>query len=321
MTIAAAFWPRDHSALPPNVSRFFEVEPGTQILAKCNWQLEPRRAPALVIVHGLEGSSESDYARGIAVRAFAAGFNVLRMNQRNCGGTENLTPTLYNSGLSNDFRAVLMELIQQDDLSEIFFAGHSMGGNLILKMAGELGLLAPPQLRGIVAVGPSLDLAKCVDSCGLPRNWLYQWHFVSSLKRRMRRKQALYPGTFKLDGLDRIRTLREFDDAITAPSCGYADAADYYHRASALRVVDRIRVPTLIIAAKDDPLVPVESYSEPAIAGNSNILVLLADHGGHCAFISNDSRERHWAEARVVEFCREIHLQTEPNLPVSQAKG
>jgi predicted alpha/beta-fold hydrolase len=321
MTVAAVFWPRNHKRLPPPVPRLFEVEPGTRILAKCNWQPDPTRAPALVIVHGLEGDSESNYLLGIADRAFAVGFNVLRMNQRNCGGTEKLTPTLYNSGLSNDYRAVLNELIERDGLTEIFLAGYSMGGNLALKMAGELGEHPPPQLLGIVAVGPALDLARCVDACALPRNRIYERHFVRSLRRRMRRKNLLYPGVFKLDGLDSVRTLREFDDKITAPNCGYLSAADYYDRASAIRVVDRITVPTLIITSKDDTLVPYQSSLEPAVAGNPHIRVIIPDHGGHCSFISNDPAERHWAEARVVEFCSELHAQTKSIPPVSQATG
>lgn len=321
MTIAAAFWPRNHKLLPQSVSRLFEVEPGTRILAKCNWQPGPHRAPTLVIVHGLEGSSESDYMKGIAARAFSEGFNVLRVNQRNCGGTEELTPTLYNSGLSADYRVVLMELIERDGLSEVFFAGYSMGGNLVLKMAGEMGDQAPPHLRGIAVVGPALDLARCVDACGLPRNRLYQWHFVSRLKSRMRRKILLYPGQFKLDGLDRVGTLRDFDDTITAPNCGYLSAADYYDRASAMRVIGRISVPALIITSKDDPLVPYQSFLDPAVAGNPHIRVITADHGGHCSFISADPAERHWAEARVVEFCSELRVQTRANPLASQVTG
>lgn len=321
MTLAAAFWPRNHRALPIATNRLFEVEPGTQILAKCHWQSDPRSAPTIAVVHGLEGSSESDYMLGIADRAFAAGFNTLRLNQRNCGGTETLTPTLYNSGLSGDFRAVMMELIEQDKLPAIFFAGYSMGGNLVLKMAGELGDNAPPQLRGICAVCPALDLARCVDACGLPRNSIYRWHFVRSLKDRMRRKDKLYPRQLKLTGLDRVRTLREFDDVVTAPNSGYRDAADYYDRASALRVVARIRVPTLILTAKDDPLVPPESSADPAVTGNPNIRVFAPDHGGHCSFISSDPKERHWAEARIVEYCQEI-LAREPLIPrASQVTG
>ena len=182
---------------------------------------------------------------GLAERAFAAGWNAVRLNQRNCGGTESLTPTLYNSGLSGDYRAVLFELIEQDSLPEIFFAGYSMGGNLVLKMAGELAGAAPRQLRGVAAVCPSLDLAACADAVALPGNFVYQSHFVSSLKDRMRRKAKLFPGKFDLGRMARVRTLREFDDVITAAYCGFRDAADYYAQSSALRVAGEIRVPAL----------------------------------------------------------------------------
>ena len=304
MTLTGALLPRHAPGLPPANDRLFEVEPGTQLLARCHWQREPRRSPTLALVHGLEGSSESGYIRTLAAQAFAASFNVLRINQRNCGGTERLTATLYNSGLSADFRAVLLELIERDRLKRIFFAGYSMGGNLILKMAGELGAAAPRELRGICAVCPTLDLAACVDAIERPENWLYQFRFVRDLKSRMRRKAKLFPGQFELNSLSRVRTLREFDDAITAPCSGYRSATDYYEQASAMRVVHRIAVPTLILTSKDDPVVPFESFGASEIAGNPQIRVAATEFGGHCAFISRtNGPERYWAEARVLEFC------------------
>jgi uncharacterized protein len=304
MTLAGVLLPRRTPRLPPATDRLFEVEPGTQLLARCHWQREPRRSPTLAHLHGLEGSSESGYIRTLAAQAFGAGFNVLRINQRNCGGTERLTATLYNSGLSADFRAVLLELIERDRLKQIFFAGYSMGGNLVLKMAGELGTAAPRELRGICAVCPTLDLAACVDAIERPENWLYQFRFVRDLKSRMRRKAKLFPGQFELNGLSSVRTLREFDEAITAPCSGYRSAADYYEQASAMRVVRGIAVPTLILTSKDDPVVPFESFGASEIAGNPQIRVAATEFGGHCAFISRSKGpERYWAEARVLEFC------------------
>ena len=303
MTIAGALLPRRSPRLPRAENRLFEVEPGTRLLARCHWQPDPGGSPTLALLHGLEGSSESGYMRSLAARAYAAGFSVLRINQRNCGGTERLTATLYNSGLSADFRAILFELIERDRLQDVFFAGYSMGGNLVLKMAGELGA-APPELRAICAVCPTLDLAACVDAIALPENRLYQLHFVARLKSRMRRKAKLFPGHFELDGMSRVRTVREFDDAITAPCCGYRDASDYYERASALRVAQRIAVPTLILTSKDDPVVPFESFAALEIVGNPHIRVVATDFGGHCAFISRSKgTERYWAEARLLEFC------------------
>jgi predicted alpha/beta-fold hydrolase len=305
MTLAGAFLPRSTPGLRAE-DRLFEVEPGTQLLARCHWQREPRRSPTLAVVHGLEGSSESAYMRGLAAQAFAAGFNVLRINQRNCGGTDGLTATLYNSGLSSDFRAILLELIERDALQRIFFAGYSMGGNLVLKMAGELGAAVPPELRGVCAVCPTLDLAACVDAIARPQNRLYQRHFVRNLKARMRRKAKLLPGQFQLNGMGRIRTVREFDDAITAPKCGYGNARNYYQQASARRVAARIAVPTLIITSQDDPVVPFEAFEASEIAGNPHIRILAPEFGGHCAFISRSSGpERYWAEARTLEFCIE----------------
>ena len=304
-TIAHSLWPRRFPRLPRGLPREFETEPGTRILGKCHWQSRPSQRPTLVLVHGLEGSSDSGYMKGLAERAYAAGWNAVRLNQRNCGSTEALTPTLYHSGLSCDYRAVLSALIEQDGLSEIFFAGYSMGGNLVFKMAGELGSAAPPELRGVAAVSPSLDLTVCADAIALPNNFLYQFRFVRGLKRRMDRKARLFPGRYDLDGLARVRTVREFDDLITARYFGFRDAADYYVQASALRLLGDIRVPALVLTSKDDPFVPFTSFSSPSLVGNPRITLLAPSRGGHCAFISRYSGEgRFWAEQQVIEFFR-----------------
>ena len=200
MTIASSFWRRNFPRLPRATDRLFEVERETRILAHCHWLASPQDHPTLLLVHGLEGSSDSGYMLGTAEKAFTRGFNVLRVNQRNCGGTEQLTSTLYNSGLSRDFKAVVEELIAKDGLPEIFAAGYSMGGNLVLKMAGEWSDAAPAELRAIVAISPSLDLAACARALNRPQNWIYQRHFVNKLKQRMRLKAKLFPGLYPLDG-------------------------------------------------------------------------------------------------------------------------
>src|SRR5713226_6154509 len=152
MTIASALVPRRFD-IPPAEERLFQVDPESRILGHCHWQLGKRKdAPVIVIVHGLEGSSDSNYVHGIAEKAFHRGFHAVRLNQRNCGGTEALTPTLYNSGMSADYRAVFEELSSVDGFQQIFFAGYSMGGNLVTKMAGEFGAAFPPALHGVCAV-------------------------------------------------------------------------------------------------------------------------------------------------------------------------
>lgn len=305
MTLAGALWPRRTSRLPQAEDRLFETEPGTRLLAKCHWQAN-RDSPTLVLVHGLEGSSNSPYVRGTAEKAFLSSFNVIRINQRNCGGTDRLTPTVYNSGLSEDYLAVLEELISRDRLRAICFAGFSMGGNLVLKMAGELRAAAPKELIAVCGICPTIELAACVDAIERPRNRLYQVNFVRQLKARMRRKSQLFPGRFDLSKLHRVRTIREFDDVITAPNSGYLGAADYYERASAARSMNQISVPTLILTAQDDPIVPYALFAPSGIDSNPHIAFEAPEHGGHCSFISRWSGwERYWAEARVVEFFRE----------------
>jgi predicted alpha/beta-fold hydrolase len=244
---------------------------------------------------------------GTAEKSWAAGFNVVRLNQRNCGGTEHLSPTLYHSGLSGDIRAVIEELIGQDRLPEIFAAGFSMGGNLVLKMAGEFGYAAPPELRGYVAVAPAFDLAACADALAEPWNFLYERHFVRKLKDRMRRKSRLFPDQFPVDGMGGIRSVRDFDEVITARFCGFAGADDYYARSSARQLLGQIRRPTLIVTAADDPFVPVATFDDAALVANPEITLVRPAYGGHCAFVSKEpGDERFWVEARIVEFCRSL---------------
>ncbi|HEV3374162.1 MAG TPA: alpha/beta fold hydrolase [Candidatus Acidoferrum sp.] len=307
MTIAAAFWPRRFQ-LPQAADRQFQVDAESRLLGRCHWQPQKRPdTPVLVIVHGLEGSSDSNYVVGVAEKAFAAGFHVLRLNQRNCGGTEALTPTLYNSGMSADYRSVFEELCNADGFHQIFFVGYSMGGNLVTKMAGEYGDAAPRALKGVCAVCPAIDLAACADALERRDNFFYQRHFVTGLMARYGRKAKLFPERYSQNGFERIRTVREFDDEITAPQFGYRDAQEYYEAVGAKKLVSNIRVPMLMLTAKDDPFVPYESFLRAKIAENPAICFVTPEHGGHCGFISkHGGADRFWAEHRIVNFCEEI---------------
>ena len=293
--------------LPPPVPRWFDVAPDARVLAHCHWQAEPRRHPTLVALHGLEGSSRAHYMRGLADKARAAGMNAVLLNQRNCGGTEALSAGLYHSGLSADPRAVIEELIGLDRLPAIAVAGYSLGGNVAVRLAGDYGPEAPPQLRAVVAVSPTMHLAMCVEALERRSNRLYQWNFVRNLKRRMKRKARAWPGRFDLSRLDSVRTVRDFDERFTAPHHGFRDADDYYHRASSLRVVDRVRVPTLVVTAADDPFIPPEQFDDPGIVTNPHITVQVTPHGGHCGFYARAEPgfDGYWAERRAVEAVRE----------------
>jgi predicted alpha/beta-fold hydrolase len=302
-TIAGAFARRTFS-MPRGEERLFRVDSETRLKGVCHWQAHKRLdLPVIVIVHGLEGSCESNYEQGIADKAWARGFHAVRMNQRNCGGTERLTPTLYNSGLSGDYHAVLTELIA-DGFERIFFAGYSMGGNLVTKMAGELGPDAPKELKGAAVVCPALDLSACADALEKPINYAYQRHFVKNLMARYHRKVDLFPELYRRDGFGPIRTVREFDDEITAPCFGFKDAEEYYQDASAKKVIGKVTVPLLVMTAKDDPFVPFESFLRSSVEENPCVWFAAPEHGGHCGFISRFAgAERFWAEERIVEFC------------------
>ena len=242
--------------------------------------------------------------RGLANKAVARGFNVVRLNMRNCGGTEHLSRGLYHSGLTHDPLFVIRELIESDGMQRIAVAGYSLGGNLTLKLAGELGADAPPELVAVCAVSPTMDLAECVRALERRSNIAYEFNFVRNLKARMRRKAAAFPGDYALESLGRVWTVRQFDEAYTAPHHGFRDAADYYHRASALRVIERIRVPALILTAEDDPFVPTGAFRDPAVTGNPNITVVVTPHGGHCAFVEppQPGYDGYWAEREIVRF-------------------
>jgi uncharacterized protein len=304
MTIAAVFLRRRFD-LAAAEKRCFQVDSDSKILGHCHWQSgKDCDAPVLVLVHGLEGSSASSYMLGIAEKAWQRGFHVVRLNQRNCGGTERLTPTLYNSGMSGDYRAVFEELSAGDGFRRIFFAGYSMGGNLVTKMAGEFGEAVPKELLGVAAVCPSIDPAACADELEKRNNYFYRRHFVAGLMSRYARKVELFPQRYEPNGFGRIRTVRQFDDLITAPQFGYRDAQAYYEAAGAKCLIDKIHVPMLLIAAQDDPFVPFEATRASGVEKNPAIVFKAPEHGGHCGFISDQSGvERFWAEQRIVDFC------------------
>jgi len=305
-TLAAFFLSRK-IILPPTEERLIEVEPGTRVLCHCHWQKDRRSALTVLVLHGLEGSSESQYMLGIANKGFAAGMNVVRMNQRNCGGTDRQGPTLYHSGRSDDVAAVAHELFERDKISRLALAGFSMGGNLVLKLAGEWGREAPSQLRAVAAVCPAVDLAASADALHNRSNRLYQYYFLWKLRRRMRAKAKLFPQHFDLSRVRRFTSLRDFDDKITAYYCGFTGADDYYARAAAANVVERIAVPTLILQAANDPFIRILPQTRQKILTNPNITFRETEDGGHCSFIgaANDY-DGHWAERQVIEFLRQF---------------
>jgi len=303
-TLYAWAKPRQFPRLPAPSERYFDVARDARVLAHCHWHERPQQHPTLLLLHGLEGSSQAHYMCGISDKAWAAGWNVVRLNQRNCGNTEHLSRGLYHSGLTDDPLFVMRELIEREGIREMAVAGYSLGGNLTLKLAGELGNDAPSELKAVCAVSPTMDLEVCVRALERRSNLAYEWNFVRNLKARMRRKAAAFPADYSLAALRRVWTVRQFDEAYTAPHHGFRDATDYYHRASAVRVIDRIRVPALIVTAEDDPFVPAAPFRDPSVIRNPHVTVVITRHGGHCAFVerANGTYDGYWAEREIVRF-------------------
>lgn len=305
-TLASFFLPR-RFLLPAPDDRLIEVEPNVPVLCRCHWQNDRRNALTLILVHGLEGSGDSNYMLGIAEKGLAAGMNVVRMNQRTCGGTDRLAATLYHSGRSADVISVARNLIQSGDVTQFALGGFSMGGNIVLKAAGEWGASGPPEFKAAVAICPAADLAASADALHLPTNRLYEQYFLWKLKARMKTKAGCFPGRYDLSRLHGLKSLRDFDDKVTAFYCGFESASDYYARSAAANVLDKIAVPAYILYAKNDPFIRLLPETRRKIAANPNITFVETEDGGHCSFLSErNGYDGHFAEQAVIEFMQSL---------------
>lgn len=307
MTICTAFIARGKGLEAQPVEKTtIRVSEDSALLAYCHMQPgdEPDR-PTLILVHGLEGSSESGNILGLAQNAYKAGANVIRLNLRNCGDSLHLTPTLYNAGLSSDLLAVLDWLVETKQLRNLVLVGFSLGGNLILKAACELGSRAKVVSAACV-ISPAIDLDACVRRMETGLGRLYEFNFLRRLRSKLIQKQKLFPDRYDLSRLSQATTIRRFDDLYTAPDGGYRDAAEYYERASSSRVMNRIALPTLIITAQDDPIVPFSLFSE---IETDYVRLLAPKYGGHGGFLSNaragllGALDQDWVDRQILRFC------------------
>ena len=310
MTITGNYIRREHR-LPPAESWFVEVEPATEqrrstvIRCDCEWQPADVRCDRLtvVLVHGLEGSSRSQYILGTATRAWAEGWNVVRVNMRSCGGTDELSPGIYHSGRSEDIAAVVEGLIREFGLRSIALVGYSMGGNLVLKYAGDAGLAAPPELKAVVGISPLMDLAASSKALHEPANRVYEWKFLRGMLRRFRKKMMLFPDIYGVIELNGIVSMRDFDHNIVARFGGFADADDYYQTVASSRVAGKLALPTLLIHALDDPFIRMLPSTRETLLKNEHVTLIETQYGGHCAFLSPEPGiDKHWAEKTLVEW-------------------
>ncbi len=264
------------------------------------------RSPLLVLLHGLEGSPDSHYARGLLARAKAQGWSAAAIVFRTCGGHMNKTRRFYHSGETSDLDFAVQRLTRELPDSPIVLAGFSLGGNVLLKWLGERGSDVPPAVRAAAAVSVPYDLARGSRYINQGFARVYERHFLRSLVRKAKTKRGRFPDIVPHVDLARLRSMWDFDDAVTAPVHGFLDANDYYQRSSSLRWLDRIRVPTLLVSAVDDPFLPPEVLDEVrAVARkNSALHCEFLDRGGHVGFITGRRpwRPLYWAEWRAVEF-------------------
>ncbi len=302
-TIAANYWrrPLDERRFPVKAN-LYTAEPGVQILVHSQ---RPSPAPLaeIIMVHGLEGSSAAGYARSLAQAALGRGLAAHRYNMRSCGSTEHLSgTTLYHSGQTGDLLAVIRALKRD---APIFLAGFSLGGNVVLKLAGELGETAKELVAGIAVVSPPIDLAACVKTLGRRSNLIYSRRFLRHLKARVRVKERLNPGLFQLADLDRVKSIYDFDHRFTAPAFGFGTADNYYATQSSNQFLERIRVPALIIQAQDDPLVPFEIFRHQAFSANPHLQLLAPKQGGHIGFLSK-TRPRFWLDGVLLDWMDQV---------------
>jgi uncharacterized protein len=303
-TLLGNFWSRPETESRfPLVRRLYQTQSDTQVAV--DEQLLKNPKAHAVLVHGLEGSSQSGYIRSLSRDLLEAGVSVHRFNMRSCGGTEHLCRSNYHAGQTSDLRFVLSEIRREHPAKPLFLIGYSLGGNASLKLAGEFA--GEGLVNGVAGISTPLDLARCCERLNEPRNFIYQRRFVNALKSRIRRRHALQPDEYDLGPLDRVRSIWEFDDAYTAKLFGFGTALNYFKTQSAGQFLQAIDVPCLVIQAKDDPMIPFEVYErEKALhGGNRNIRFVPFDTGGHVGFVSK-TRPRFWIDPILTRWVCEI---------------
>ena len=279
------------------------AEDDVRLLVRASWQPDGRVRPALLLVHGLEGSDGSRYMISTGILAFNAGYHVIRMNMRGCGDSLELCPRLYNAGLTADLVAVFDWLAKR--VPRFAVGGFSLGAGLTLLTLAREKQRLPAACAGAVAVCPPLDMSLCADALELRKNWIYQFRFTRSLCRSYRARQRLSPERFEKGRERGIASLRQFDDVVTAHYGGYGDAEHYYRTVSAGPRLAEIDRPTLVLGTDNDPFIPYNSIAH--WPHSENVRVEIVEGGGHVGFLGASKAPRYfWGADRMLAFLHAI---------------
>lgn len=254
-----------------------------------------------ILVHGLEGSSQSTYIKGMAKQLLADEFDIACMNMRGCSGRPNHQFSSYHSGKTDDLDTVIQHF--ESSYEVIVLIGFSLGGNMVLKYAGEQSEQLNSSVKSVVGISVPLDLAGSCDTLSLSHNWIYLNRFLTQLKAKAKRKAKDFPA-FGLDPnkLDHVKDFRDFDDLYTAPAHGFENAADYYAKCSAMQFLNQIQIPALIVNAEDDTFLSESCYPTKSEL-NERITYLTPKYGGHVGFAQDFlMRKPFWSETTVSSF-------------------
>ena len=255
----------------------------------------------IISLHGLEGSSDSNYIKGVIKIFNQNKWDGVAMNFRGCSGEPNLLRRGYHSGETTDLDFIVKTIAEQYDYEKIVIVGFSLGGNVVLKYGGEQGENLHPKVKKLIAISVPIDLAGCTVEIEKKNNFIYLNRFLISLKNKFKLKQHLYPD-IDAQKVFNAKTFKDIDGALTAPIHGFESAEDYWYKSSSLFFIADITIPTLIINAHDDSFLSEKSYPYELAHKHSNIHLITPKYGGHVGFPQSHPKGYYWSEERIIDF-------------------
>lgn len=264
-------------------------------------------SPLVILSHGLEGSSSRQYITGMVQLLTDQGYDCLAWNFRSCSGELNRQIRFYHSGETTDLEFIVQYALAKG-YTRIYLMGFSLGGNVTLKYAGERKNTIHPAIKKVIVFSVPMDLLACSRNIEKPENKIYLWRFLQTLKPKIEGKSQLYPDSFDIQRWKEVKTFWDFDHIYTGPLHGFEGADDYYQRCSSMYFVENITIPTLIVHAMNDPLVPYQSLPINIISNLPNVYLELTQQGGHCGFKPRRFLKRsvYWSELRALSFLQEV---------------